>query len=75
MHTRGVSFLRARPFLVVWLLVACGLGVAALWDALPLLVCGPWVAAVLWALARNPQEGAAAPPSYAEAARRRLTIR
>ena len=70
-----MGFLRVRPLFAVWVVIACALVAAAPWNWLPLAICGPWIAAVLWATLRNPDDESSAPPSYAETARRRLTIR
>lgn len=70
-----MAFLRARPYFVLWALITCVLIAAAPWNWLPLAICSPWLAAVLWVTLRNPDDDSAVPPSYAESARRRLTVR
>ena len=60
--------------LAPWILMVCALVVVAPWDWLPLATCGPWLVAVIWAILRSADGESPTPPSYAEAARRRLTV-
>ncbi|HSP72945.1 MAG TPA: hypothetical protein VLN26_11285 [Gaiellaceae bacterium] len=70
-----MGFLRVRPLFALWLVLAGALIAVAPWNWLPLVICGPWVAAVLWATLRNPDDESSVPPSSADAARRRLEVR
>jgi hypothetical protein len=48
----------------------------AFYDATPLLLAGPWLLAVLWAVARSVSTlRDSVPPSTADEARRRLAVR
>ena len=48
----------------------------AFYDATPLLLAGPWLLAVLWAVARSDSTlRDSVPPSTADEARRRLAVR
>lgn len=70
-----MGFLHDRPLLALWIVIACALVVAAPWNWLPLAICAPWVAAVIWVALRNPEDESTTQPSSAETARRRLTVR